>query len=71
MAMGAHIEANGANESFVNSGTIQGKTLAFTADERLVSDVRPADPHALLRNVQALQVRGFMLTSAVSVLGMI
>ena len=54
-AMGYRIEAS-ANEALVNSGTISGKTLAFQADHRLISDARPADPDTLLLNVQALKV---------------
>jgi len=43
-------------ESLVNSGAIHGRTLGFVADARLATDVQPADPAALLRAVNALEV---------------
>jgi hypothetical protein len=55
VAMGVSIKA-AADEALVNSGTISGKTLAFQADHRLISDARPADPDTMLLNVQSLQV---------------
>jgi len=54
-AMGHAIETF-TDEALVNSGTITGKTLAFHADQRLVSDTRPADLSALLRNVLSFRV---------------
>ena len=54
-AMGLSIEAK-AEEALVNSGTINGKSLTFFADERLVAGVQAVDTAAMLRNVRSLKV---------------
>ena len=55
VAMGGNIEAS-APFSLVNSGEIHGKNLAFVADQRLVTDIRPVNSATLLDAVTSLKV---------------